>query len=305
MKILVTGGAGFIGSHMVDKLVSLKHKVVVIDDLSTGKKENLNQKARFYKVKVQDRKVEEIFRKERPQAIFHLAAQIDVRYSVKDPVFDAQTNILGTINLLESCVKQKIKKFIFISTGGAIYGDGAKVPTPESALEAPVSPYGIAKLSVSKYLHFYQVQYGLSYVDLRLANIYGPRQDSKGEAGVTAIFCGRLKENKFLLVNGSGKQTRDYVYVKDVVDAAVRAFRSSKVGCYNVGTGKETSVNQLAENLVKVSGRDVQIKHKAAVKGEQMRSCLSSNKIRRELGWKPKYDLKKGLEETWEWFRDN
>lgn len=302
MKILITGGAGFIGSHVVDKFIALGHKVIVVDNLSTGSKINIHPQAKFYRSNIQDKKLEQIFKKNKPQVILHLAAQINVRRSVDDPLFDAKTNILGTINLLENCVKYKVKKVIFISTGGAIYGDGVKIPTIETANQSPVSPYGIAKLSVEKYLHFYHMQYGLSYTVLRLANVYGPRQNARGEAGVVAIFCQRLKDNQYLLINGSGEQTRDYVYVNDVVSALVMALNNTKTGCYNIGTSRETSVNELAKKLIAISGRNVKTKHRQSLKGEQMRSCLNNDKIKKELDWQPKYDLTKGLQETWQWF---
>jgi len=193
MKILVTGGAGFIGSHLVDKLIANHHHVIVVDDLSTGKKGNLNREAKFYNLNIQDKKIANIFKKEKPVVVYHLAAQMNVRKSITDPIFDANNNIIGSINLLENCIKHKVKKFVFISTGGAIYGDTVKLPTPEDSLASPISPYGIAKLSIEKYLHYYFRQYKLPYTVLRLANIYGPRQDSQGEAGVVAIFCNNLK----------------------------------------------------------------------------------------------------------------
>jgi len=304
MKILVTGGAGFIGSHLVDKLIHQKHQVTVVDDLSTGKKANLNPQAKFYKFKIQDKYLTKIFQKEKPQVVYHLAAQMNVRKSIQDPMFDAQVNILGAINLFENCVKYKVKKIIFISTGGAIYGDGVKMPTPENALEAPISPYGIAKLSVEKYLHYYHQQYKLPYTVLRLANIYGPRQNYLGEAGVVAIYCNSLKNNKALIVNG-GQQTRDFVYVADVVDTAFKVLKSKKSVIYNIGTGKETTIQKLAEQVIKISRHSVKIIKKPYIKGEQLQSCLSSSKIKRELHWQPQYTLQQGLKKTWDYFKNN
>lgn len=303
MKILVTGGAGFIGSHLVNSLVKARHKVVVVDDLSTGKKENLNSTAKFYRLNIKDQKVAAVFKKEKPVIVFHLAAQMNVRKSIADPVFDAETNIVGALNLLENCVKYNIRKFVFISTGGAIYGDGVKMPTPESTPEAPISPYGIAKLSLEKYLHYYHHQYGLNYSILRLANVYGPRQNYLGEAGVVAIFCNQLKNHQPLFINGSGRQTRDFVCVADVVAACQKVLVDRKPNLYNIGTGKENNINQLAAVLQKVSGVKVAIKHRPAIMGEQMRSCLSAQKIKSRLNWQPRYDLQKGLKETWEWFK--
>ncbi|HOZ37105.1 MAG TPA: NAD-dependent epimerase/dehydratase family protein [bacterium] len=303
MKILVTGGAGFIGSHLVDKLIEQKHRVIIVDDLSTGKKTNLNRRAKFYRLDVQDKKFAQIFAKEKPTAIYHLAAQMNVRKSIADPLFDARTNILGVLNLLENCVKYRVKKFVFISTGGAIYGDGVKIPTPETATEAPISPYGIAKLATEKYLHYYQHQYGLNYTVLRLANVYGPRQNYLGEAGVVAIFCHQLKNNQPLFINGPGKQTRDFVFVADVVSAALKALNDEKPNIYNIATSQENNINQLVATLQKVSGIKTPIKHRPAIKGEQLRSCLDYRQIKKHLGWTPKYDLAKGLKETWEWFQ--
>ncbi len=304
MKILVTGGAGFIGSHLVDKLIQQQHQVVVVDDLSTGKKSNLNPQVKFYKLKIQDKKLIQIFKKEKPQIVYHLAAQMNVRKSIQDPFFDAQTNILGSINLFENCVNYKIKRVVFISTGGAIYGDGVKLPTPENALEAPISPYGIAKLSIEKYLYYYQHQYKLPYTILRLANIYGPRQNYLGEAGVVAIFCHNSKNNKTLIVNG-GKQTRDFVYVADVVGAALKALKTHKSTIYNIGTAKQTTIQELAQQIINISQHQVNIKKHSYIKGEQLQSCLSFSKIKRELNWRPNYTLQQGLLATWNYFKDN
>ncbi|OGG92219.1 hypothetical protein A3H03_03440 [Candidatus Kuenenbacteria bacterium RIFCSPLOWO2_12_FULL_42_13] len=302
MKIIVTGGAGFIGSHLVDSLIKARHKVIVVDDLSTGKKENLSPAAKFYRLNVKDKKLEAVFKKEKPAAVFHLAAQTNVRKSIADPVFDAETNIIGSLNLLENSVKFKAIKFIFISTGGAIYGDGVKIPTPETAEEAPISPYGIAKLSVEKYLHYYHRQYGLNYSVLRLANIYGPRQNYLGEAGVVAIFCNQLKKHQPLFINGFGCQTRDFVFVADVVSACLKVLTDAKPNIYNIGTAQENNINQLAVALQKVSGINTLIKHRSAIKGEQMKSCLSYQKIKSHLSWRPKHNLEGGLKETWRWF---
>jgi UDP-glucose 4-epimerase len=304
MKILITGGAGFIGSHLADKLIQKKHKVVVVDNLSSGKKRHINKKAKFYKLVIQSKKISDIFKKERPDIVYHLAAQMNVRASIDDPIFDANTNILGSLNLLENSVKSKVKKFVFISTGGAIYGDGVKLPTPESALEAPISPYGVAKLTIEKYLHYYNNQYNLPYTVLRLANIYGPRQDSKGEAGVVAIFSNQLLNNKPLTVFG-GAQTRDFVYVLDVVDAATKAMSRNIKGIYNIGTSRQTSVDKLAKMMISISESSSKIIHKKYIVGEQLKSCLSASKAKRQLKWSLKYDLNKGLTETINWFNNN
>ena len=303
-KILVTGGAGFIGSHLVDEFIMQNHQVIVVDDLSTGKKENLNPQAKFYQLKIQDRKLSVIFKKEKPAIVCHLAAQMNVRRSIVDPIFDAQSNIIGSLNLLENCVKYKIKKFIFISSGGAIYGDGVKIPTLETEKEQPLSPYGIAKLALEKYLYYYSNQHRLPYTILRLANIYGPRQNYLGEAGVVAVFGHQLISKKSLWVNG-GQQTRDFVYVADVVSAVIKALPKQVQGIFNIGTGKQTNIDNLAKKMIQISQTKVFIKHRPYITGEQMKSCLSFNKIKHDLNWQPQYDLNKGLKQTWDWFKAN
>jgi len=304
MKILVTGGAGFIGSHLVDTLIKEKHQVLVIDDLSYGKKENVNQKADFEKIDIRDKKLKNIFEKFKPEIVFHLAAQKNVRLSVEDPGFDADVNIIGTLNLLENCRKYKTK-FIFSSTGGAIYGDTDQVPTPEGHEEKPVCPYGIAKLSIEKYLYYYEKQYKLPWVSLRYANVYGPRQDPKGEAGVVAIFATMMLNNQQPVINGDGQQTRDYVYVDDVVKANLFSIPKEVKGIYNVGTSQETSVNQLFNKMVEIGEFDFEEKHGPALPGEQQKSNLSYQKIKNDLNWQPKVDLEEGLKRTLDWFREN
>jgi len=303
MKCLVTGGAGFIGSHLVDKLIKEGHKVVVIDNLSTGRKENLNPKAKFYKIDICSYRISQIFKKEKPEVVFHYAAQIDVRKSVKDPVEDAKINILGTLNILENCKKYNIRKVIFASTGGAIYGDADIVPTPETYPELPLSPYGIAKLTIEKHLSYYYKVFGLPYVSLRLANVYGPRQNSKGEAGVVAIFCDKMLSKKQPIINGDGKQTRDFVFVDDVVEANISALKKDKVGIFNIGTARETDVNTLFKKLRELTDSKCAKIHGPTLPGEQKRSCLDYSEAKRELGWQPKYSLDKGLKKTVEWFR--
>jgi UDP-glucose 4-epimerase len=246
-----------------------------------------------------------LFKIEKPEAVFHLAAQIDVRKSVADPVEDARTNIIGSLNLLENCKKFNIKKIIFISTGGAIYGDADIVPTPEEYSALPVSPYGVAKLSVEKYLNYYYQIFGLNYTVLRLANIYGPRQDPLGEAGVVAIFCNKLLKNEQPIIYGDGKQTRDYVFVEDVVNAGILALKQDKIGIFNVGTEKETSVNELFQKLTEVMDLKIEPIYKPSRTGEQQRSCLDYSKIKKELGWEAKYSLEQGLSKTIKWGKHN
>jgi len=307
MKILVTGGAGFIGSHLVDRLIKEGHRVVVVDNLSTGKKENLNPRAKFYKADICGSKISQIFKKEKPQIVFHYAAQIDVRKSVEDPIEDAKINILGSLNIIQSfCHLSSVishkSKIIFASTGGAIYGDADIVPTPESYPEYPLSPYGIEKLIVDKYLNYYYKTFNLPYISLRLGNIYGPRQNSKGEAGVIAIFSDKMLAGGQPIINGSGNQTRDFVYVDDVVEASTLAFKKNKVGVFNIGTAKETDVNTIFKKLKELTGSNCKIVHGSAMPGEQKRSCLDFKKAKRELKWSPKYDLENGLKKTIDWF---
>lgn len=303
MKILVTGGAGFIGSHLTDALIKNQHQVVIVDNLSTGQKQNINQDAKFFELDIQNQKLENIFKKFQPKVIFHLAAQIDVRKSVSDPITDAHTNILGSINVLENAHAVGCKKIIFSSTGGAIYGDAAEIPTTENYPVWPISPYGIAKLTVEHYLHYYYQVFKIPYVALRYANVYGPRQNSRGEAGVVAIFCDKILNKQQPEIFGSGRQTRDYVYVDDVVAANLAALATDKVGCYNVGTAKETNVNQIAELIKNAFGAKIEFIHGPAKPGEQQRSCLDWKKIQLELGWSPRVGLEEGIEMTARWFR--
>ncbi len=303
MKILVTGGAGFIGSHLVNRLIKENHNVTVIDNLSTGKKEYLDLKAKFYKADIQDLKISQIFKKEKPEIVFHYAAQIDLRKSVENPIEDAKINILGGLNVLENCKKYKVKKIIFTSTGGAIYGEADIVPTSENYPAYPLSPYGIAKLTIEKYLSYYYKVFDLPFVALRLANIYGPRQNSKGEAGVVAIFSDMMLSGEQPTINGDGRQTRDYVYVEDVVIASMLAMKKNKVGIFNVGTAKETNVNTILKKLKKLTKSECKEIHKPVKAGEQKRSCLDYSKIKKEFGWQPKYNLENGLKETIKWFK--
>jgi UDP-glucose 4-epimerase len=300
MKILVTGGAGFIGSHVVDALIEKGNEVVVIDNLSAGRLENVNKNAKFYWGDIKDTGIKEVFEKEKFEVVFHLAAQINVRESLKNPGKDAETNIIGTLNLLNSCVEHNVKKIIFSSSGGAIYSD-EKIPADEESKEKPLSPYGIAKWAIEKYLEFYKNVHGLDYVALRYSNVYGPRQNSKGEAGVCAIFIDKLLNGQQTVINGSGEQTRDYVFVKDVAAANVLALKLS--GIFNVSTGKETSVNQLFREMIDILEVKADEIHALAIKGEQQRSCLNSDKLRRE-GWKGNYGLNIGLRETIKWFKN-
>jgi len=303
MKILITGGAGFIGSHLVDALIKRKHKLIVVDNLSSGLKENLNPKAKFYYLDIRSKKLDNVFQKERPEIVFHCAAQINLRKSIAHPLKDARINILGSLNLLENCRKYKIKKFIFSSTGGAIYGDTKNIPTPEDFPANPPSPYGIAKLTIEKYLHYYYQVFGLPYFSLRYSNVYGPRQNPKNEAGVIAIFSEKILKGEQVVINGDGRQTRDYVYIDDVVRANLLALRRKGVGVFNIGTEKETSVREIFKMLKKITQTKIKAIYGPPIKGEQRRSCLAIKKAKRELGWSPKVRLDDGLKKTVQWFK--
>ena len=304
MKILVTGGAGFIGSQVADAFITQGHDVVIADDLSTGFEKNINPKARFFKINICDQSIQHIFESERFDVVNHHAAQIDVRKSVADPKFDANTNIIGTINLLENCVKTSVKKFMFASTGGAIYGEQEYFPADENHSQSPLSPYGISKLAIEKYLYYYFIQHGLPFTILRYANIYGPRQNPFGEAGVVAIFVSKLLNNEQPVINGDGKQTRDYVFVQDAVKANLLNLLNGESNIYNVGTGIETSVNYLFNELIKITGSKMKEKHGSAAPGEQQRSVISSEKIYNKTGWKPSISIQEGLKKTIGYFKD-
>ena len=304
MKILITGGAGFIGSHIVDAYLELGHEVTVIDDLSSGKKENLSPAADFFALNIQDEKVAEVFAAKQFDVVNHHAAQMDVRKSVTDPIFDARTNILGTLNLLENCVKYKVKKFIFASTGGAVYGEQQTFPADEQHPTWPISPYGITKLSCEKYLFYYKEVFDLAHVILRYANVYGPRQNPHGEAGVVAIFTERFLGGEQPIINGDGKQTRDYVYVGDLVRANVKALDYAASDTFNLGTGIETDVNTIYRLLNEFTAAGKEEVHGPAKAGEQLRSCLSYKKAERMLGWKPEVGLNQGLNETVQYFKE-
>ena len=304
MKILLTGGAGFIGSHVTDELIAKGNDVVIIDNLSTGFEYNINPKAKFVKTDITDfKKIENIFAEESPEIIYHFAAQIDVRKSVSDPLFDAETNIMGTLNLIKLSSDFKIKKFIFSSTGGAIYGDTDVRPTPENHPEWPLSPYGIAKLATDKFLNYYNEIFGLKYISLRYGNVYGPRQNPHGEAGVVAIFLNKMLKGEQPIINGDGDQTRDYVYVEDVVKANILALENiDKVGIYNVGTSVEISVNDLFKEINKNFDNKYEEVHGPAKLGEQKTSCLSFEKIKKDMNFIPKTDFSEGIKETYKWF---
>lgn len=304
MRILVTGGAGFIASHIVDAYINEGHDVSIIDNLSTGRKENINPNARFYYADIRN-DLSSLIKEIKPEIINHHAAQIDVRASVENPAFDAEANIIGTLNIIEAGMKNGLKKFIFASSGGAIYGEQDYFPADELHPIRPVSPYGISKLAAEKYLYYYKYNFGLDYIALRYSNVYGPRQNHLGEAGVVAIFTHKLIRGDHPVINGDGEQTRDYIYVTDVVKANMKALEVNISGEFNVATEIETSVNELFERLVKASGRSVKAIHGPAKKGEQRRSCLTYKKAKDILDWEPNFHLSEGLSNTFEWFLKN
>ena len=304
MKILITGGAGFIASHIADAYLAGGHDVVILDDLSSGKRDNLPAAAKFYRVDIRSPEAREIVRNEQPEVISHHAAQMDVRRSVAEPAFDADVNVLGFINLLEAAREVGVRKVIFASSGGAVYGEQAEFPASESHPHDPLSPYGITKATGEHYLYYYHAVYGLPYVALRYANVFGPRQDPHGEAGVVAIFTERLLAGQAPTINGDGKQTRDYVFVADVVRANAAALETSFVGPINIGTGVETDVNTLYAHLRVLTGSPHQATHGPAKAGEQRRSVIANRRASEVLGWRPEVSLEEGLRRTVAFFRE-
>jgi UDP-glucose 4-epimerase len=302
MNILVTGGAGFIGSHIVDAYIREGHRVVVLDNLSTGKRERVHPDATFYALDLMDPEVKDIFERENIEVINHHAAQISVTQSVADPAFDAEINIVGSLKLLELAISHPVRKFIFASTGGALYGEQDYFPANEEHPTQPMNPYGIAKLTVERYLNYYQENFNIQPTILRYSNVYGPRQDPHGEAGVVAIFCQQLLKDQQPVIFGDGEQTRDFVSVFDVVSANLKALSENCQGTYNVGTGKETSVNTIAANLIKGSGKALSPQHNPPRMGEQRRSSIDYGKFNRDHGWQPTQALDEGLKETFDFF---
>lgn len=302
--ILVTGGAGFIGSHLVDKLMELGAKVIVLDDLSTGKLTHLPRGVNFHHGSITESTVEEIFHKEKPNVVFHMAAQISTSSSVRDPVQDAQTNILGTLRLLDAARHHGIEKFIYSSTGGALYGDPEENPCTEDQPIRPLSPYGISKLVGEQYLDLYHRIYRLNYTSLRYGNVYGPRQDPKGEAGVIAIFCMNMLKNSPPRIFGTGDQERDFIYVNDVVEANILAMEQRTVGPYNIGTGISCSVNDIFSMLsANLKFRKAPI-YSPNRMGDVHQISLDATKALTEMGWRAKVDIQDGLSYTAEYFRN-
>ena len=298
MKVLVTGGAGFIGSHVAGLLLEHGHQVFVADDLSSGREENLPQGAVFYKLDIRTQEFTDKMLDLRPDAIAHLAAQVDVRKSVADPVLDADINVLGTIRVIRSAMQAGTKKILFSSTGGAIYGEQDAFPATEEHPRRPVSPYGTSKLCAEEYLAYFRRDNGPAYAVLRYANVYGPRQDPHGEAGVVAIFIKKMLAGQTPVINGDGRQTRDFVFVRDVARSNLLALESDAEGVFNIGTGKETEINTLTSVLISATGFTGSRLHGPPAPGEQRRSCVDPSLAKKVLGWHPEVELKSGLEET-------
>ncbi len=293
MRAIVTGGAGFIGSNLVDRLITEDYEVVVVDDLSTGKKENLNKKARLYSMDLRDSELRKIF-KDKVDVVFHYAAQARVRASLENPVHDACVNITGAVNLLEAS-RGEVEKIVYASSGGAIYGEPEYLPVDEDHGIAPLSPYGVSKYIVEEYLRVYQGIYGLPYAALRYGNVYGPRQDPYGEAGVIAIFANKMLRGESPVINGNGEQTRDFIYVGDAVEAGARAAERNATGPINIATGVETSVNEVYRVIKEVTSSRVEAVHGPAIKGEVNRICLDVKKAEKVLGWKAEVGLEEGV----------
>lgn len=304
MKVLVTGGAGFIGSHVCDALLDRGHDVHVIDDLSGGYREQVPEGATLHELDIRDASVRDLWTEHRFELMYHLAAQMDVRRSVADPRYDADVNVGGLLNLMEAGRENGLKKVIFASTGGAIYGEPEFAPQTEEHVLQPLSPYGITKLCSEKYLFFYEDTHGIEYVALRYGNVYGPRQNPHGEAGVVAIFCERMLDGKQPIINGDGRQTRDYVHVRDVVAANMAALSFNGSGIFNVGTSIETDVVMLFETLRDELAPEMPTEHGPGKPGEQRRSVLSYERTKQSLNWEPSMDVRDGLVETARWFRD-
>lgn len=298
MKIMVTGGAGFIGSHVAEIYLGAGHEVWIVDDLSTGKPTNVPSDAHFVQADITEATVRRLLVDEHIDVVNHHAAQMDVRRSVADPLFDARVNILGLLNILEGARQAQCRRIIFASSGGTVYGEQDTFPATEDHTTRPISPYGVSKLAGERYLYFYHREHGIPSLSLRYANVYGPRQDPHGEAGVVAIFTQRLLAGETITINGDGQQTRDYVFVDDVAQANLVALTADCTGALNIGTSLETTVNTLAEHLQQITGSGDRARYGAAKPGEQRRSVLSWSRAADRLNWKPLVSLTDGLEKT-------
>lgn len=298
MKILVTGGAGFIGSHVVDLCVSEGHEVVIVDDLSTGQEQWINPAARFYRMDIRDRSLADVFEVERPEVVSHQAARANVRESLEKPLLYADVNVLGSLNLLEACRKSGVRKVVYASTGGAVYGEPQFLPVTEDHPINPLDPYGASKHHVEHYLFLYKANYGLDYTVLRYPNVYGPRQDPFGEAGVVAVFAYRLMNGERPVINGAGDQARDFVYVSDVARANLLAFDRTSGSIVNIGSGAATSINEVYRILARLTGSRAEAAHGPAKQGEVSLTCLDASRARLLLGWRPAVSLADGLRKT-------
>jgi len=301
MKVMVTGGAGFIGSHIVDRLIARGDDVIILDNLSTGKKAFIHPEASFYQVDVRDRRLGEILEAERPEVVIHQAAQIDVPTSVKDPLFDAETNILGTLRLVEACRQSGVRKIIYASSA-AVYGEPAYLPIDEEHPVDPLSNYGVSKYTPEYYLKVYKHLYGLDYTILRYANVYGIRQDPRGEGGVIAIFLDRLLRGEVLTIHGDGKQTRDFVYVGDIADANISALHRGSGMTFNLGTGAPTSLEKLVGVLGEVTEKKIRVEYGPERPGDIKHSHFDNRRAKKWLNWTPRIDLRTGLRMTYEYY---
>jgi UDP-glucose 4-epimerase len=304
MKIMVTGGAGFIGSHVTDMLIEAGHQVVVVDNLSTGRRSNLNPHATFYEVDIRSPEMERVFIQEKPEVIYHHAAQMDVRRSMDDPLFDADVNILGSIKLAQLAVRYGTRKFIHISSGGAAYGEPEYLPCDEDHPIKPLCHYGASKYTFELYLHVFNANYNLDYSVIRYPNVYGPRQDPYGEAGVVAIFTGRMLRSENVTINGSGEQVRDYVYVTDCARSNLMLLEQGSGHVYNLGYGIGTTVNEIFQQLKSITGYTKPALYGPAKIGETFKIFLNASRANRELGWRPAIPLEEGLKRTVDYFKE-
>jgi len=303
MKVAVTGGAGFIGSHLTDHLLKAGYEVHILDNFSSGHYYHDHPNVIVHEVDIRSKRAQAIIAEEKPEFVFHLAAQADVTRSINNPCEDADININGTINILEGCRKAKVKKIIFSSTS-AVYGNLQKATIDEQDHTAPISYYGLSKLSAEKYIQLYQELYGLDFTILRYGNVYGPRQTAKGEGGVIAVFMDRIKEGSCLKIHGDGKQTRDFVFVEDVVDANIAAMKNDRNDIFHVSTNKPTSISQLAEILLELHPDSLETMHVNSRTGDIKHSCLLNEKCCEQLGWKPKYSISEGLKRTYHYYNN-
>lgn len=302
-KIIVTGGAGFIGSHLVDRLLDMGNRVAVIDNLSSGNKSNINKKAVFYKADISDfKKISGIFLAEKPDLVFHFAALINARVSMDNPQEDARINVLGTLNILESCCKCKVKKVIFASSA-AVYGEPDSFPVSENSLKMPINPYGVNKLAGEGYLNFYSRSYSLPSLSLRFGNVYGPRQNSKGEAGVIAVFCDRMLSKKQSVIYGNGMQTRDFIFIDDIIEAVIAALEKDKTGIFNIAFGEDISINDIFRKLKQLTGSGLPEKYDKEIDVRPLKIVLDISKAVKEFGFRPRYKIDDGLKKTVDWFK--